>query len=284
LFEIWFVVAALVLLLAAASKVIWIITDPLWEDIAVGGAWLTIPAIVAECWVAGYLLFGPRRVIAAGLGMAIHAIFLCFGIGLWMTGTNCQCFGDLSAMGLEIPAWMLPIYNLVAIFLFAFAFRQAAGVAMDSHSGGISSARWWPQPGEQVGIILGLTLFLFVSSTVQGQQLWRPGMGANEVVLQIPELGPLSPGSEYETEITIHNRLSQPIRIVGGGASCTCLTLDSIPLEVPGNGKRAVTVRFKVGKHLAGQQEFRNSLVYFLEGGRQFQVRGVVRGTIDNSR
>jgi hypothetical protein len=45
-----------------------------------------------------------------------------------------------------------------------------------------------------------------------------------------------------------------------------------------------LAVRFKVGEHLRGQKEFRNSLVYYLGGGQQFNVRGVIDGTIDNSR
>jgi hypothetical protein len=45
-----------------------------------------------------------------------------------------------------------------------------------------------------------------------------------------------------------------------------------------------LAVRFKVGEHLRGQKEFTSGLVYYVEGGQQFNVRGVVRGTIDNSR
>jgi hypothetical protein len=35
-----------------------------------------------------------------------------------------------------------------------------------------------------------------------------------------------------------------------------------------------------VGEHLRGQKEFTSGLVYYLEGGQQFQVRGLVRGRI----
>jgi len=282
LLDFGFIFAALVLLLAAATKLYWIHTESLWEDIAVGGAWLTIPAIVAESWVAGCLLFSPSRLTAGFLGLALHSAFLVFGVGLWLTGTNCQCFGDISALGVAFPAWLLPVYNLMAIIFFAITIRQTTGVVPSGVLTGWIRPRWWPKPSEQTGIALGITVLLFFWSTVHGQQLWRPRMTANQVILEIPELGPFRPDTEYKTEINIRNRLSTPIRIVGGGTSCSCLTLDSIPLVIPGNGNRQLVVRFTVGKHFEGQQEFRNSLVYFVEGARQFQVRGVVRGAIDN--
>jgi hypothetical protein len=62
------------------------------------------------------------------------------------------------------------------------------------------------------------------------------------------------------------------------------VTLESIPVEIPAHGRRELAVRFKVGEHLHGQKEFTSGLVYYLERGQQFNVRGAIYGTIDNSR
>jgi hypothetical protein len=62
------------------------------------------------------------------------------------------------------------------------------------------------------------------------------------------------------------------------------VTLESIPLEIPAQGRRELAIRFKVGEQLREQKEFTSGLVYYLEGGQQFNVRGVIQGTIDNSR
>ena len=53
-----------------------------------------------------------------------------------------------------------------------------------------------------------------------------------------------------------------------------------LPLEIPANSRRELAVRFQVGEHLRGQKEFTSSLVYYLEGGQQFGVRGVVVGRV----
>ena len=46
--RVWFVLAAGVLLLAVVAKLQWIFSNPLWEDMATGGAWLTLAGIVLE--------------------------------------------------------------------------------------------------------------------------------------------------------------------------------------------------------------------------------------------
>jgi len=101
---------------------------------------------------------------------------------------------------------------------------------------------------------------------------------------KVGEVPELVPGQRYETIITLYNRLSKPIRVVGGGRRCTCVTLENIPLEIPANSRRELAVRFRVGEHLRGQKEFTSSLVYYLEGGQQFLMRGDFRGTIVDLR
>jgi hypothetical protein len=206
---------------------------------------------------------------------------LVFGIGLWIVGQSCQCFGDWKIAGAEIPSWSLLLYNLIAITLFAWIAIQSASV------GNMFQRKSWlrlPEFGTQMGIAVGLLLCLFLLSTAQGQQVWRSGASATEVVLQVAEIPELVPGQNYETVVTLRNRSAKPIRVVGGGTTCTCVTLESIPLEIPARSSRELAVRFKVGEHLRGQKEFTSGLVYYVEGGQQFNVRGVVRGTIDNSR
>ncbi len=61
------------------------------------------------------------------------------------------------------------------------------------------------------------------------------------------------------------------------------MTLESIPLEIPANSRRELAVRFRVGEHLLGQKEFTSSLVYYLEGGQQFLVKGGFRFDVVDS-
>ena len=55
-------------------------------------------------------------------------------------------------------------------------------------------------------------------------------------------------------------------------------------MEIPAHGRRELAVRFQVGEHLRGQKEFRNSLVYYLEGSQQFNIRGVINASFSDSR
>ncbi|MBL8856344.1 MAG: hypothetical protein JNK57_20425 [Planctomycetaceae bacterium] len=275
--QAWFILAAIVLFLAVAAKLQWIWNNPLWEDIAIGGVWITLAAIVLEGWAAASILMVSRR-NAAYIGLAMHVVLLVASAGFWISGQSCQCFGDWQLGAFKIPTWLLPIYNLIAIIFFAMIAIKP------NQSTTIKSRLRLPDLGTQCGLALGLLTGLFMLSTAQGQQFWRSGAATNEVVLQVGEVPELVPGQSYETVVTLYNRLSKPIRVVGGGTSCTCVTLENIPLEIPANSRRELAVRFKVGEHLRGQKEFTSSLVYYLEGGQQFLVRGKVCGMIDNLR
>jgi hypothetical protein len=204
----------------------------------------------------------------------MHAALLIASITFWISGHSCQCFGDWSLGNFTIPTWLLPIYNLIVVIFFALIASQPY------RSPAIKSRLLLPDLSTQFGLALGVFFGLFMLSTTQGQSLWRSGAMANEVVLQVGNLPELVPGNRYETNVTLYNRLLKPIRVVGGGTSCTCVTLANIPLEIPANSQRELAIRFKVGEHLRGQKEFTSSLVYYLEGGQQFLVRGVVRGRI----
>jgi len=276
--RVWFVLAAGVLLLAVVAKLQWIFRNPLWEDIAIGGVWLTLAGIVLEFWVACAMLLLASRIKAARVGLGIHLLLLLAGLGMLFSGQNCQCFGDWKLAGAEMPVWFLPVYNLVAVALFAV-------IAAKPHSTEkVKSMSRIPEFGTQIGVAFGLLFALFLLSTAQGQQVWRSGASATEIVLQVAEIPELVPGQNYETVVTLRNRSAKPIRVVGGGTTCTCVTLESIPLEIAPHDTRELAVRFRVGEHLRGQKEFKNGLVYYLAGGQQFNVRGVVSGTIENSR
>ncbi|MDP1561146.1 MAG: hypothetical protein Q8M16_07095 [Pirellulaceae bacterium] len=260
------------------AKLQWNFSNPLWEDIAIGGVWLTLVSIVLELWAALALLLLPSRRNAAWIGLAIHGVLLIASVSFWWTGQSCQCFGDWQLGDFKIPTWFLPVYNLLAIVVFAVVVAKANAQVT------FRSWRFLPDLGTQAGLVLGLLVGLFMLSTAQGQQFWRTGATATEVVLQVDQVPEVVPGHSYETIVTLHNRLSKPIRVVGGGTSCTCVTLGNIPLEILANSRRELAVRFKVGEHLRGQKEFTSSLVYYLEGGQQFLVRGIIRGEIANLR
>jgi hypothetical protein len=173
-----FVLAAGILLLAACAKLQWIFSNPLWEDIAIGGVWSTFVSIVLELWAATALLLLPSRRNAAWIGSAIHAVLLIASVGIWWTGQSCQCFGDWQLADFKIPTWSLPVYNLLAVLVFSVV------VAKTNVQATFRSWRFLPDLGTQAGMVLGLLFGLFMLSTAQGQQFWRTGASATEVVLQ----------------------------------------------------------------------------------------------------
>jgi len=195
----WFIIAAGVLLLAAFAKLQWILNNPLWEDIAIGGVWVTLAAIVFEAWAAACLLLISNRRHAAYIGLAFYVILLVASTGFLLTGQSCQCFGDWQLASFKIPTWSLPAYNLFAVLLFLFVAKTCSP---------ITRHRPWvrlPDIGTQFGVALGLLLGLFMLSTAQGQQFYLAGSAANEVVLQVAEVPELVPGQSYQTTVTLHN-------------------------------------------------------------------------------
>jgi hypothetical protein len=187
LIRIGFLLAAGVLFLAAIAKLQWIFSNPLWEDMAIGGVWSTLAGIVLEFWAASALFLAPR-IKAAWVGLGIHFVLLIAGLGMWISGQTCQCFGDWKLAGAEIPAWVLPTYNLVAVALFALLVVKTG--VLDK----VKSNSRWPEFGTQIGVAVGLLFVLFLLSTAQGQQVWRSGASATEVVLQVAEIPELVPG------------------------------------------------------------------------------------------
>ena len=181
--QAWFVLAAAVLFLAVAGKLQWIWKNPLWEDIAIGGVWITLAAIVLEGWAAASILLLSRR-NAAYIGLAIYAVLLIASIGFWISGQNCQCFGDWQLGAFKVPTWLLPIYNLIAVIFFAIIASKP------NQSTTIKSRLRLPDFGTQFGLVLGVLFGLFMLSTAQGQPFLRSGSASNEVVLQ----GRRSPG------------------------------------------------------------------------------------------
>ena len=82
----WFVIAAGILLLAVCAKLQWIFSNPLWEDVAIGGVWLTLASIVLELWTAVALLLLRSRRKASWIGLLMHGVLLVASVSFWVTG------------------------------------------------------------------------------------------------------------------------------------------------------------------------------------------------------
>jgi hypothetical protein len=54
------------------------------------------------------------------------------------------------------------------------------------------------------------------------------------------------PGEVRKVVVEVKNWADSPIRLVGGTKDCTCTVLNDLPVTIPANEARSVTVRFRL--------------------------------------
>lgn len=273
--HIYFSLAGLIFATAGVFKLHLAMTDPFASFHTHMPLWLLVGAGVFEVALA-FLNFFTRKSFVSVINFLFFSIAALISGFRWLADySNCGCFGTF-----EIPP--LAVFILDLCFLVVFA----APVMRSSLSEGLQQtsqilAKMSRLPAEQAGAVIGffvalpaLLLFLGPFSS-GGDQDFVIGTSL-DTAPSGKTLYYSDPPAELACRVELENRSNQTISIVGGGASCGCITLGDYKTDILPGKSRVFNVRVKVQK----LGEFRHMVVYYLDNVRQYQVTVEIDGVL----
>ncbi len=95
------------------------------------------------------------------------------------------------------------------------------------------------------------------------------------------DLGSVLSGTELKESVRLINRSSEPLRILGARKSCSCITLDSFPLQVPAGGYHDLQLKLRVPELQPGvPSALSQSVELYVEDQRLTQYKIVLSGSV----
>lgn len=234
------------LLFAGCAKLHGIWMNEFWREVAAIPPQL-IPLLIAmEIIVGVWLLvaaFGsaPFAKRAWAVGVALYGVLTLGAISLSVLGVaRCDCMGVI-----EFSPVAMIVLDGVCLFLLVLARPR---LAADSLPG---SASWPLFKTEFAGTLAGLALVMGAASFVFGDPVLYARLvdrRPHVIALEASEIdcGEVAVDSLREVTIKVVNHSASEARIVGGGTSCRCLTLEAIPATIPAHASLILHVRIKV--------------------------------------
>ena len=205
------------------------------------GSWLVLPIPVVFAWGVFELVIGwaclsllPHRFLHR-IVASMFVIFMFVLAAQWWSGEErCECMGSLSPPILGMFA--VDIVLLLSLFAFSRSWRKPL-----RYKTGIFS--------EQVGnLCIVLPILLLAAIAIFGSLDATFGYLAGERVLV--DAATKFAGEVGENEFTdvayrLQNSSSQPIRVLGAKASCSCIAILDLPTTVEAGGTREIRLRLK---------------------------------------
>lgn len=121
--------------------------------------------------------------------------------------------------------------------------------------------------------LLGLALY--------GSAWALPAMARGQAILAAPEtleVGRLAVGRDRAAEFQLTNLNSRPVVVQGVRASCTCVAVDALPMEIPPRGRRSLRLNIRPAPEQAGKAYSETLGLYLSIPGRSITL--TVRGTV----
>lgn len=215
---------------------------------AVLGLWLITGIAPAWSWITS-------------IGFFCLLGYMSFQLG-WFGQTSCGCLGKVAVN----PWWAFGIDCVAVLALLRFRPSKIA----DGIKRGIPT-------------IVGASAILAV---VFGTLVWWYGSTGSaiahihgELISISPEVSDIGAGKRGEfadLTLTLTNYGDGTIRIVGGTSSCSCVTTDDLPLEIPPSENRSINVRVR---YTGTAGLFRRRFVLYADTDRLKVVPLTVIGT-----
>lgn len=227
-----------------------------WDLLAVGvelsvGVWLLSGWWPRTGWLVALLLF----VILSGVS-------LTKALG---GAVSCGCFGRL-----EVSPWAAVGLDLAAVIAL-LVFAPNRDDLTDTK--GITPLQWVFRGVAVTGVALG-GLFVYAThdlgAVCHGSFVVEPG--------SYVDVGRFPEGSVITVRLTLKNRSSSDVTLVGAQASCSlCLVVSDLPLTIPAGGQKGLSVQI----NFRGQpRSFEEAVVLFSDDPRCPQLRQVFNGEV----
>jgi hypothetical protein len=228
----------LLLLAAAGLKLQGLAVDPVARVGLFSAAWVQVAVIEFELALGIWLLTGARPAAARLVTLLTFTIFAGVSCYAGVVGrASCGCFGKV-----PLSPW------------YAFAADVAVVVALLL----TRPRRWEVLPAPRASLrpaLLGIVAVAVLVLTTAGVSVAFGSMDAalarlrGETVSIAPadvDVGAGGAGEVKEAVVEVRNWADRPIRVVGGTADCSCVTLQDLPVEVPPGEARSITISVRL--------------------------------------
>jgi hypothetical protein len=232
-FGIVLIIATVLKLLAQSSSVPF--------HLSISASWLKFASLEYELFLGLWLLSGYA---AAGAWLTTVLTFALFGIisvhNVVIGRASCGCFGEVPvtsvpALGFDIVALVLlgmtrpkPIdFWAPTYFLVNMAFALSVGTLAAGHFHGTTA--------RAIAAIRDAALVI------------EP---------DVLDFGAIPAGTANSKSIRITNRRSQPVRIVGGTADCSCFAIADLPQVIPPGDSIELRIHYKMPREPGFAERF----------------------------
>jgi hypothetical protein len=204
--------------------------------------WVQLLAAEWELVLGGWLLSGvrPRLSWLAALVTFVGFAGVSGYLG-WVGVASCGCLGVIKAN----PWWTFGV-DVAAVLLLAVSRPVAeAGAAPFLRTAGV----WVGSVALTCGLLIAVGSLFFGSveaavATLRGDSL---------SVTPYADFGSGKPGQTLEGTATVTNYTDAPVRLIGGTADCTCVTVEDFPLTIPPGEQASFRIRLQVLSDKTGQ-------------------------------
>jgi hypothetical protein len=134
--------------------------------------------------------------------------------------------------------------------------------------------------GAALTLALGIGLVGMLGRVLYGSMDALPALARGQAVIVEPEsrdLGRVPAGSTVETTFDLINLSDRPVVLNGVGASCTCISVTELPLEIPARARQTFRVRLSASADEAGKRVEQPMALYLSSGGPRVGVRVSVK-------
>jgi hypothetical protein len=230
----------LLLLTAAVVKVFGLTADPVARMGVFSTPEFHLALIEFEVFLSLWLLSGKRPLGSWMLTVATFSGFatVSFYQG-WIGQSSCGCFGRLTVS--PWVAFAVDLFVLTVLFLarphLSTLWEDPARTlktGLLTLSGGVAGMALIG------GALMGLAYATFGS--VPGALAHFRGERVS-IAPRLVDVGVGARGESLEVSVTLTNWTDKPIQLFGGTADCSCTVLDDLPLTIPANESRSVSVR-----------------------------------------
>lgn len=275
---VFYVARCVIAIMLAAASVLKIYAFVVYGESGAFAEWL-VPVVAAiEILVVVQLCFSRR------VAMVWWSTLLCLIMLAAMQGGRViWARSESGYLGLlHLSPWVVLSICLAGIVVWVFVRPRGVNLfSMFSECRDLpGSLTGWE--GGIVGVFAFACVFSVYTAAGFFSPVSDPQHGLVEIVPAVIELGEVTPGQPVVRNLRVQNNFGRSVTIVGGGSGCGCLTLDSLPVNVPAGETRMLRIEFIPG-YADPQVAIEKPFYYYLDHPHQYSVKGVVRSFASNS-
>lgn len=221
--RVLFLFVGSLLLVTALLKFHSFLLSPFVPQLLLPYRWQVLALILVEFLLALWFLSGQALAAARLMGMLFFSLAgLASLYMIWIGQTSCGCFGKINT-----NPWVALTIDLAALILLFF-IRSSRTEPVSSL---LKSTAFQVALGTVV--ILGLAIELFFLSVDDPERVLAQWRG--DIITINPSVidaGSAMLGEKRQVTLRIHNYSDRIVDIVGGTSTCSCVAIESLPVNI----------------------------------------------------